>query len=79
MSFWTQQILFNQSQVTINLLAAVTGSVDGTNPYFGFVKKPSFIVSDGASYQENSGWTWNSFSLTATMDVPPKYDIFAVA
>jgi hypothetical protein len=51
-----------------------TGAVDGSNTTFTFTQKPTYIVSDGAWYVENSGWTWSS--LTATMSVPPQTGIF---
>jgi hypothetical protein len=53
-----------------------TGSVNGSNADFVFTSKPTIIVSDGSSYQENEGWTWTSGTLTATMTSPPTFDIF---
>lgn len=61
-----------------NILAA-TGVVDGDNVSFTFTQRPSYIVSDHATYRENVGWTWNSGTLTATMAVPPVDDIFGFA
>ena len=43
---------------------------DGSNTIFTFAQKPTYIVSGGAWYEENSGWTWNSGALQATMDTP---------
>lgn len=54
-----------------------TGTVDGANTTFTFTQKPTYIVSDGAWYRENSGWTYSG--STATMSVPPQTDIFGVA
>jgi len=51
-----------------------TGTVDGTNANFTFTEKPTYIVSDGAWYTENSGWTWSG--LTATLSVPPQTGIW---
>lgn len=51
-----------------------TGSVDGSNTAFTFTQKPLYIISDGAWYQENKGWTWSD--PTATMSVPPQTDIY---
>src|SRR5258705_4975579 len=51
-----------------------TGSVDGSNVAFTFTQKPEYIVSDGAWYVENKGWTWSG--LTATMTIPPNDTIF---
>lgn len=48
-----------------------TGSVDSVNTMFVFVSKPKYIVSDGAWYKENIGWTWDESSLTATMEIAP--------
>jgi FtsZ-interacting cell division protein YlmF len=57
------------SNAGLTLLTA-TGTVDGTNADFTFTSKPTYIVSDGAWYVENTGWTWSS--PTATMSVPPQ-------
>lgn len=62
-----------QSTITSGLLTA-TGTVNGSNITFTFTQKPAYIVSDGASYRENIGWTWSG--LTATMIIPPNDDIF---
>lgn len=53
-----------------------TGLVNSNNTEFTFTEEPSFIVSDGAWYRENIGWTWDSGTLTATMVIPPNYDIY---
>lgn len=53
-----------------------TGTVDGSNAAFTFVSKPTYIIADGAWYVENTGWTWNSGTLTATMSVPPQTNVF---
>ena len=59
----------------ITLLPA-TGTVNGLNASFTFTQEPTVIVSDGATYRVGHGWTWNAGTLTATMSVPPSYDIF---
>lgn len=51
-----------------------TGTVDSSNTDFTFTQKPLYIISDGAWYTENKGWTWSG--LTATMSVPPSGDIY---
>jgi len=51
-----------------------TGTVDGSNASFTFTQKPTYIISDGAWYVENNGWTWSG--STATMSVPPQTGIF---
>lgn len=51
-----------------------TGAVNGVNVTFTFTQKPTFIISDGAWYRENSGWTWSG--LTATMTIPPNDDLY---
>lgn len=52
------------------------GTVDGSTVDFTFTTKPTLIVSDGATYRENFGWTWSG--STATLSVPPVYDLFAL-
>lgn len=54
-----------------------TGAVDGSNTSFDFTSKPTYIVSDNAWYQENTGWTWSG--STATMTIPPNDDIWGFA
>lgn len=77
------------SQEVIQLLALIgspslgflsaTGSVNSLNAAFTFTQKPSYVVSDGAWYRVNNGWTWNAGTLTATMSIPPQSDIWAFA
>lgn len=55
-----------------------TGSVNSVNLAFTLTIKPTIIVSDGAMYRENVGWTWNAGTLTATMIIPPNNDIFGI-
>lgn len=55
---------------------AATGLVNSSNTAFTFTEKPTYIVSDGAWYRENIGWTWNSGTLTATMFLAPNDDIW---
>lgn len=57
------------SNAGLTLLTA-TGTVNGTNTDFTFTSKPTYIVSDGAWYTENNGWTWSG--STATMNVAPQ-------
>lgn len=56
---------------------AATGTVNGTNTSFTFTQEPSYIVSDGAWYRLNHGWTWSN--PTATLIAPPTFDIWAFA
>lgn len=51
-------------------ILTATGTVDDSNTAFTFISKPSIIIVNGASYQENHGWSWNSGTLTATLDNP---------
>ena len=51
-----------------------TGTVDGNNTAFTFTHKPKYIISDGGKYKENYGWTWSV--LTATLSIPPVYNIW---
>lgn len=46
-----------------------TGTVNSTNTVFTVTNVPAYVVSDGVTYFENSGYTRSS--LTITMDVPP--------
>ena len=54
-----------------------TGAINGINQSFTFTSKPVYIVSDGAKYKENAGWTWSG--LTATLTIPPQYAIWGEA
>lgn len=58
-------------------LLTPTGTVDGSNANFVFTSKPTYIISDGAWYRENKGWTYSG--STATMAVPPSTDIWGFA
>lgn len=51
-----------------------TGTINGSNTAFTFTSKPTYIISDGAWYEENAGWTWSG--STATMSVPPQTSIW---
>lgn len=51
-------------------ILTATGTIDDSNKDFTFVSKPSFIVVNGASRIENTGWTWNAGTLTATLSNP---------
>lgn len=50
-------------------LLPATGAIDSNNTAFTFTQKPTYIISDGAWYTENIGWTWSG--STATMVIPP--------
>lgn len=58
------------------VLLTPTGDVNGVNTEFVFPSKPIYIVSDGAWYRENVGWTWDGGTMTATMIIPPNDDIW---
>lgn len=47
-----------------------TGAVDDSNVEFEFLAKPFQIFINHGGFRENSGWTWDSMSLTATLDFP---------
>lgn len=53
-----------------------TGTINGSNTDFTFTEKPTYVVSDGAKYKENAGWTWNAGTLLVTMTVPPQFSIW---
>lgn len=55
-----------------------TGTIDGSNVDFVFSEKPDWIVTDGATFRENFGWTWNGGTNTATMSNPPTFDLWGV-
>jgi len=71
----THRLLVSTGGAATSLLPA-TGTVNSVNTAFTFTQKPTFIVSDGAWYRENKGWTWNGGTLTATMTIPPNDDIY---
>ena len=52
-----------------------TGTINGSNTVFTFVSQPQYIISDGAWYKVNVGWTWNGID-TATMTIPPNDNIW---
>lgn len=47
-----------------------TGTVDGSNQSFTVTNTPVYIISDGATYFENAGYT--IVGLTITLTVPPQ-------
>jgi hypothetical protein len=57
-------------------LLTPTGTINSVNTAFVFTEQPTYIVSDGAWYRVNKGWTWDSGTLTATMTIPPNDDIY---
>ena len=73
--------------LTFNAIAAGTGAlakyeitsgaINGVNTSFTFAAKPTVIVSDGITLQENNGWTWSV--NTATLTGPgPTFDIYGL-
>lgn len=70
-------LIDNSSSGLTNLPA--TGAINSVNADFTFAQKPTYIISDGAWYKENKGWTWNAGTLTATMTIPPNDDIYGFA
>lgn len=52
-----------------------SSTVNGTNTTFAFTTKPKYVVSDGAWYIENNGWTWDGANVI--MSVPPLAVIWA--
>jgi hypothetical protein len=77
LSYGRNDITISSSSTALGILTA-TGTVNGSNAAFTFVSKPNFVISDGASYRENKGWTWTGATLTVTMDIAPSYDIYAL-
>jgi len=62
---------------------AATGIVNGSNRDFIFTELPTYIVSDGAWYQQldnqaapQTNWSWNAGTLTATMTIAPQSAIW---
>lgn len=58
-----------------------TGTVNGLNAQFVFIQKPTYIVSDGATYKPldsngNVNWSWNAGTDTVTMTIPPSSAIW---
>lgn len=77
LSYGRNDITISSSATALQKLSA-TGMVNGTNVDFAFTSKPTLVISDGASYQENKGWTWNAGTLTATLSIPPSYDVYGL-
>lgn len=46
-----------------------TGTVDGTNTQFTPTKEPKYVISDGTTYFENNGYTWDGTHINMT--IPP--------
>lgn len=51
-------------------ILTATGTVDDSNKDFTFTSKPTIIYVNGNGYRESHGWSWNSGTLTATLDNP---------
>lgn len=69
----TQNVL---GQKVINVsststFATPTGTVNGTNDTFIVTAQPVYVVSDGITYFEGAGYSFNSGSNQITMDIPP--------
>lgn len=47
-----------------------TGTIDDSNTAFVFTTKPFLIVLNHMTYRENSGWTWDEPTKTATIAFP---------
>lgn len=73
---FTSTLDYYQSGGDAFTVLAATGAVNSSNTQFTFTEKPTYIVSDGAWYTENIGWTWNAGLLTATMTIPPNDNIY---
>ena len=76
-SYGRNDILIDATGSSLTALTA-TGVINSVNTAFTFTQKPTYIISDGAWYRENSGWTWNAGLLTATMTIPPNDDIYGL-
>ena len=55
-------------------LLPATGTINSINTTFTFTEQPDYIISDGAWYRVNKGWTWSG--STATMTIPPSDDLY---
>ncbi len=71
MAFWTE-IILSTSGGSLAILSPISGVIDGSNTQFIFSSKPATIVVNSGSYRENNGWTWDSGTLTATLDFAPQ-------
>lgn len=69
-AYGRNDLTISASGAALSILTA-TGTVDNSNKAFTFLSKPNVVIVNGASYQENNGWSWNSGSLTATLDYAP--------
>lgn len=73
----TGRILVDSANAGITVLSP-TGTVNSVNTSFVFSSQPTVIVNDGVTLRVNFGWTWNSGTLTATMSIPPSFDLFGI-
>ena len=76
-SYGRNDVLIDATGSSLTALPA-TGAINSVNTAFVFTEKPTYIISDGAFYRENSGWTWNAGLLTATMTIPPNDDLYGL-
>jgi hypothetical protein len=80
MAFWTMKIC-SSGGGTVTVSSPTSGNIDGTNAIFGssLTVAPTFAVSDGATFRQGHGWTWNAGSFTVTMGVAPQYDLYFIS
>jgi hypothetical protein len=69
-AYGRNDITISASGAALSILTA-TGAINGINTDFTFISKPNIVIVNGASYQENNGWSWNGGTLTATLDFAP--------
>ena len=51
-------------------ILTTSSTIDDSNVAFVFASLPNVIVVNGLAYRQNHGWSWNSGTLTATLDNP---------
>jgi len=58
-------------------IAPTSGAINGSNTAFVFATEPKVISRDGITIRQGYGFTWNSGTSTATLDIAPSYEVFA--
>lgn len=61
----------------LSILSPV-GAVDSANVTFVFTDDPVVIVRDGSTLREGFGYSYNSGTNTATLDIPPSFDLYGL-
>ena len=69
----TQNVL-GQKVISVSSSSGVAtpkGKVDGSNATFEVTSQPAYVISDGITYFEKAGYSFDSGSNQITLDIPP--------